>query len=129
MSIDVDREIGLAWHDVTCPEAGRCRDRELHARSAPLATSGLLRRFVNLLLVDGAVLGQLASPQAIPPGLSDRELDVVRLVAKGMPNKVIAARLEISPYTVSSHMRRIFGKLGATTRAQMISKATERGLL
>ena len=61
--------------------------------------------------------------------LSPREQEVVRLVAKGLSNKAIAKVLEISFWTVSTHLRRIFNKLGVSSRAEMISKAMQEGLL
>jgi two-component system, NarL family, nitrate/nitrite response regulator NarL len=61
--------------------------------------------------------------------LSARETEIVRLVAKGRSNKVIAAVLEISPWTVATHIRRIFGKLGANTRAEMVALASRYGFL
>lgn len=57
-----------------------------------------------------------------PPGLSPRELEIVRLIAEGHPNKVIAAVLDISAWTVSTHIRRIFGKLSVTSRAAMVAR-------
>lgn len=62
-------------------------------------------------------------------GLSPREREIVRLVAKGLPNKAIAQVLEISLWTVGTHLRRVFAKLGVTTRAQMIARILEEGLL
>lgn len=53
--------------------------------------------------------------------LSPREKEIVRLVAKGLPNKTIAAILDISPWTVATHIRRVFGKLGVRSRAAMIA--------
>lgn len=54
--------------------------------------------------------------------LSPREQEIVRLVAAGHPNKVIAAVLDISYWTVSTHLRRIFAKLGVTSRAAMVAR-------
>jgi DNA-binding CsgD family transcriptional regulator len=59
-------------------------------------------------------------------GLSPRELTIARLVAKGLPNKSISDLLEISPWTVAAHLRRIFSKLGVNTRAAMIARLTEK---
>src|SRR4029077_2414596 len=59
--------------------------------------------------------------------LSPRELEIVRLVAEGHPNKVIAAVLEISSWTVCTHVRRVFAKLGVTSRAAMVARLTEFG--
>jgi len=54
--------------------------------------------------------------------LSPREKDIARMIAAGSPNKMIAASLEISEWTVSTHLRRIFAKLGVSCRAAMVSK-------
>jgi DNA-binding NarL/FixJ family response regulator len=54
--------------------------------------------------------------------LSPRELEIVRMVAKGLPNKVIADVLEISSWTVCTHLRRIFAKVGVHSRAAMVAK-------
>ena len=61
--------------------------------------------------------------------LSPREQEIVRLVAKGHPNKVIARVLDISPYTVSTHLRRVFAKLGVNTRAEMVARVLNEDLL
>lgn len=50
--------------------------------------------------------------------LTERELDVVRLVAQGLTNKEIARQLSISPATVKAHVERIIGKLGVADRTQ-----------
>ena len=60
--------------------------------------------------------------------LSERELDVLRCVAEGLPNKVIARRLEISEKTVKAHLTRIYQQIGVTDRTQAALWATERGL-
>ena len=56
--------------------------------------------------------------------LSPREQEIVRLVAAGHPNKVIAGVLDISYWTVSTHLRRIFAKLGVTSRAAMVARVS-----
>lgn len=53
--------------------------------------------------------------------LSPREREIVRMVAQGRPNKVIAAVLNISSWTVCTHLRRIFAKLGVSSRAAMVA--------
>jgi DNA-binding CsgD family transcriptional regulator len=55
--------------------------------------------------------------------LTPTELDVVRLVAEGLPNKGIATRLFISPRTVQSHLRHVYNKLGLTSRVQLAQEA------
>jgi DNA-binding CsgD family transcriptional regulator len=59
--------------------------------------------------------------------LSPREQEIVRMVAQGHQNKVIAAVLNISSWTVCTHLRRIFAKLGVTSRAAMVARLAEFG--
>jgi DNA-binding CsgD family transcriptional regulator len=74
--------------------------------------------------VDGARYLFVRVPQPIEAGtpLSPREQEIVRMVSRGNPNKVIAEVLNISPWTVCTHLRRIFAKLGVTSRAAMVAK-------
>jgi DNA-binding CsgD family transcriptional regulator len=53
--------------------------------------------------------------------LSPRELQIARLVARGATNRAIASTLDISSWTVSTHVRRIFAKLGVNNRAEMVT--------
>ena len=53
-----------------------------------------------------------------PAGLTAREVDVLRLLARGLSNKEIAQRLVISPKTVGNHVEHIYAKIGASTRAR-----------
>ena len=57
--------------------------------------------------------------------LSPREQEIVRMVAEGHPNKVIADVLSISAWTVCTHLRRIFAKLGVASRAAMVARVLE----
>ncbi len=61
--------------------------------------------------------------------LSPRESEIARMVAKGYPNKTIAAVLDISLWTVGTYLRRTFAKLGVGTRAAMVARLIESGLL
>jgi HD-GYP domain-containing protein (c-di-GMP phosphodiesterase class II) len=64
-----------------------------------------------------------------PGGLTSREVQVLRLLARGHPNKVIARRLEVAPKTVSNHLEHIYRKLGVTSRAAATLFAAQHGLL
>ncbi|MGH3694294.1 MAG: response regulator [Pseudonocardiaceae bacterium] len=64
-----------------------------------------------------------------PDGLTPREAEVLALVAEGLRNKDIAARLAISTVTVKTHINHIFGKIGAVDRAQAVSYAFRSGLV
>jgi two-component system, NarL family, nitrate/nitrite response regulator NarL len=61
--------------------------------------------------------------------LSPREHEITRLVACGLPNKVIGDMLEISPWTVATYLRRIFVKLGVSSRAAMVARVIEEKCL
>lgn len=63
------------------------------------------------------------------PGLSDREVDVLKRVAAGGSNKLIGRQLEISEQTVKGHISRILDKLGAADRAHAVAIAVQRGVL
>jgi len=61
--------------------------------------------------------------------LTERELEVLGLLAQGMPNKEIALHLTISERTAKFHVSSIMGKLGATNRTEAVSLAAQRGLI
>jgi len=64
-----------------------------------------------------------------PETLTPREIQVLELVAEGLPNKVIAGRLGISDQTVKFHIGSISGKLGAGNRTDAVRRAVRRGLI
>ncbi|AOP50333.1 response regulator [Streptomyces lydicus] len=72
------------------------------------------------------VLAQMRSPR---PGLTDRELDILGQLARGLSNREIARALFISEATVKTHLGRIYDKLGVDTRAGAVSVAKEQRLL
>jgi LuxR family maltose regulon positive regulatory protein len=73
-----------------------------------------------------------ASPQmqrsALAETLSNRERDILKLIAQGLSNKEIAKTLAVAPETVKSHVKHIFVKLGVEKRAQAVSRAQSLGL-
>ncbi|HZR49154.1 MAG TPA: response regulator transcription factor [Streptosporangiaceae bacterium] len=73
------------------------------------------------------LLGQVRAPAADP--LSQRELDVLGLIAQGASNRDAASRLFISEATVKTHVLHIFAKLGVNDRAAAVAVGFERGLL
>ena len=74
-----------------------------------------------------AMMRSIHAPQARSP-LTERELNVLRLVANGLSNKGIAAELYLSETTVKFHVRNIMRKLDAASRAEAVYKATRNGL-
>jgi DNA-binding NarL/FixJ family response regulator len=81
-----------------------------------------------VLAAAGHVLGR-QSRRTYPSGLSERELDVLRLLARGQTNRVMAATLSISESTVHHHIQHIYNKLGVSTRAAATLFAMQHGLL
>jgi two-component system nitrate/nitrite response regulator NarL len=81
--------------------------------------------------VDGSryLLIRMPHPVGADVRLSPREQEIVRMVAKGHPNKVIADVLNISSWTVCTHLRRIFAKLNVTSRAAMVGRISQTGVL
>jgi DNA-binding NarL/FixJ family response regulator len=61
--------------------------------------------------------------------LTPREVQVLELLAEGLPNKAIASRLSISDQTVKFHVAAIAGKLGAVNRTDAVRRAVRRGLI
>ncbi|GAA2296760.1 response regulator transcription factor [Actinomadura luteofluorescens] len=70
-----------------------------------------------------------AAGEARPPVLSARESQVLALVAEGLTNAEIGARLYIGQATVKTHLLRIFGKLGVSDRTAAVMAALEHGIL
>jgi DNA-binding CsgD family transcriptional regulator len=64
-----------------------------------------------------------------PAGLTAREIEVLRLLARGLSNKEIAAKLVITPKTVGNHVEHIYGKIDASSRAAASLFAVHNGLL
>jgi DNA-binding NarL/FixJ family response regulator len=63
-----------------------------------------------------------------PAGLSEREVEVLRLLARGLTKRQIAARLFLSPSSVNTHVTHIYSKVGVSTRAAVALFAMEHGL-
>ena len=76
-----------------------------------------------------ALLRRGASGAGPVEPLTPRELGVLRLLGEGLPNKAVAARLEVSENTVKFHVNAIFGKLGVQSRTEAVVRATRLGLI
>jgi len=74
------------------------------------------------------VAAVLAS-HAVDDGLTSREIDVLRLIADGNANKLIADRLSIAEETVKGHVKNILSKLGASDRTHAVTVALKRGII
>lgn len=63
------------------------------------------------------------------PSLSEREIEIVRLVAKGFSNDELAERLHLSPETIKAHLRHVYEKLGVESRVEAVTEAMRTGLV
>ena len=61
--------------------------------------------------------------------VEERELELLRLMARGLTNKDISSVLEISVDTVKAHLRHVFAKMDVATRAEAVAEAIRRGLV
>ncbi len=71
--------------------------------------------------------GKPAAVEGLPEHFSDRELEVLKLAARGMSNKEIASELALSVRTVQSHLGNIFDKLGVSSRTEAVLRALKEG--
>jgi DNA-binding NarL/FixJ family response regulator len=85
--------------------------------------SGLAADAILIAPPRAALEGPLVEP------LTGRETEVLELIAEGLPNKAIAARLGISDQTVKFHVASLGGKLGAVNRTDAVRLAVRRGLI
>ena len=70
-----------------------------------------------------------AADERLPEPLSERELEVLALIAAGNSNREIAAKLFVSTGTVKTHINRLYRKLAARSRTQAVARAREMDLL
>ncbi|MDQ4503143.1 helix-turn-helix transcriptional regulator [Sinomonas sp. ASV322] len=130
------REASLAWHDLGMPypEArtraalGRCYAALEDDDAAALEVEAARATFERL----GAAPDLAALPGHAPSSsgpLTARELDVVRLVAKGLTNRAVAEELVLSEKTVARHLANIYTKLGVASRAAATAYAYDHGIV
>lgn len=115
----------------------RLEPRPHRPARAPDEAAGDLREEVRAGRLDGgaveAVLQTAGHPagarRELPAGLTVREVDVLRLLARGLATKQIARQLEISPRTAGAHIEHIYAKAGVTNRALASLFAARHGLM
>ena len=100
------------------------------ARGDALLSPSVTRRLITDIATrpERPLAGDQASGKILA-GLTDREREVMALVAEGLSNDEIAARLFLSPLTAKTHVSRIMTKLNARDRAQLVVMAYETGLV
>jgi DNA-binding NarL/FixJ family response regulator len=111
----------LAYQSLLARDRGQAeRSNALAAEARALAGPIGHQRVLALL--------ERAAPSSRPAGLSEREVDVLRLVAEGLSNQEIGARLHISANTAANHVRSILTKTGAANRTQAAIFAAQNDL-
>ncbi len=133
-AMDLNRRMGApTWLAYTAYEYGRMLTAAGQAeRAAPLvAQAAALAEGIGIptLLSRVAALGPVgpAAP-ALPDGLSPREAEILRLVARGLSNREIGAELTISGHTAANHVRSILRKTECANRTEAAAYAYRRGL-
>ncbi len=99
------------------------------AEGVPLVASTITQKLVAVLQQQGGALHLEDERRGVYEELTERESDILRLVAKGYSNKSIARELGITISTVKTHLRNIFRKLDVEDRAQVIIKAIKDGVI
>jgi DNA-binding NarL/FixJ family response regulator len=104
------------------------RSIEIAGEFASLAEARAVELDVDALLV-APVRNRSPAPEDDVEPLTSREIQVLTLLAEGLPNKEIANRLGISDQTVKFHVASVSGKLGAANRTDAVRRAVRRGLI
>ena len=127
--------LALAPDEASAAEARRAGARGVLLRDAhaPKLVAAAVAVARGLVVTD-VELAQDSGPRSpaggpLAEGLTPRELEVLGLVAEGLPNKSIARRLDISEHTVKFHVNAIMGKLEARSRTEAVTRATRLGLI
>lgn len=104
-------------------------NRAISRGCSPVYAREILAAFTSK--VPSAVVSdeKKSSPEGLLEPLSERELEVLALIADGLSNREISMRLHISLSTVKGHTANIYGKLGVSSRTQAISEANRMGIL
>jgi DNA-binding NarL/FixJ family response regulator len=123
-------ELGAAGFLVKNSWFGNYVQAVLQVANGGAAISPLLaRRLLLKLDRNKPAAGGLFADRSVPGRLSDREKEILRLIANGFTSVEIGSRLTISDMTVNSHVRNIYRKLHVRTRAQAVSCASNWGFL
>jgi DNA-binding NarL/FixJ family response regulator len=113
---------GYLTKDAGAEEIGQAIERVARGQAA-------LDPVVQQHLIDAVTGAAEVPPRELPAGLTPREADVLRCIARGMSNGEIAAQLFVSEATVKSHINHLFAKTGVRDRAQAVTFAYEHGVV
>jgi DNA-binding CsgD family transcriptional regulator len=129
------------WTDIGCPYHAALalaesddpnalrRALETFERLSARPMAAMITRRLRRMGVRDIPRGPRRATQASPAGLTERETEVLHLLAEGLPNADIACRLYLSPKTVQHHVSSVLSKLGAQRRGEAVTQALRRGLI
>ena len=114
--------------------AAGARGLLLHDTDAESLVAALHGLGQGLAVIDPALAASLfpvstTSLEVPTEALTPREMDVLQLLAEGLPNKTIASRLSVTDHTVKFHVNAIMGKLNVQSRTEAVVRATRLGLI
>ncbi len=126
--------VALVANSTQAAEAGTCGARGLLNREgSPERIATAIHAVAGGLMVSDPEFAPHAglggSVEPLVEELTDREREVLALMAEGLPNKTIAQRLEITEHTVKFHVNAVLRKLGAQSRTEAVVRATRLGLI
>jgi len=107
-------QAGASGYLLKTVEEGELRDAVIKVSNGGSALSATVAR---------GVLTRISDPSHSAHGMSDRELQVLELAARGLTNKNIAKELFLSIRTIEAHMRNVFEKLGVSSRTEAVTQA------
>jgi LuxR family transcriptional regulator, maltose regulon positive regulatory protein len=110
------------------PILARVLERQASADSK-LPSVRYVRSVLAATQQDTSPISKEIKVEGLLEALSERELEVLRLIAEGLSNKEIAKRLELAPSTVKWYVNELYGKLGVNSRTRAIARATVLNLL
>jgi DNA-binding CsgD family transcriptional regulator/tetratricopeptide (TPR) repeat protein len=136
-AMDLNRRMGAAtWLAHTAHEYGRmlltrARAEDASRAASMLAEAGVLAERIGMPALLGRIraVGAPTAPSSqLPDGLSPREVDILRLVVRGLSNRQIGEELFISEHTAANHMRSILRKTSCANRTEAATYAHRHGL-
>jgi DNA-binding NarL/FixJ family response regulator len=128
------KEAADTWHDIGCPyeealalaegdEEAMLRAIKVFDSLGARPAAAMIRIRLRKMGVEHIPQGPRSETRANPAGLTNRQVEVLGLMAQGLSNGEIADRLYISKKTTEHHVSAVLAKLGATTRAKAIARA------
>jgi DNA-binding CsgD family transcriptional regulator len=124
----VDFDEAVSMRDDARPDAATEREALVNNALAAFEQLGMPEWRIRAASITERVEAPNVHIAEMPAGLSEREAEVLRLVAKGLSDRQISDQLFVSPRTINSHIRNMLNKTGAVNRTELSVWAVEQGL-